>query len=52
MGCEMWPKRRPSTSPCDEEKRWSSDASVGPVIAIFSNGRSSSIVECKRYGNE
>jgi hypothetical protein len=43
----MWPKRRPSIEE-DEvvvEKRWISEASVGPEIAIFCNGGRSSMTE-------
>lgn len=36
-----WPKRRPSMSAGDEEKRWMREARVGPEICIFCNGRSS-----------
>jgi hypothetical protein len=42
-----WPKRRPSIEE-DEvvvEKRWISEASVGPEIAIFCNGGRSSMTE-------
>lgn len=36
-----WPKRRPSTSEGEEEKRWRREERVGPEIWIFSRGRSS-----------
>lgn len=36
-----WPKRRPSTAPGEVEKRWMTEAKVGPEIAILCRGSSS-----------
>lgn len=38
---EKWPKRRPSTSPREEEKRCNKEANEGPDIATFCRERSS-----------
>lgn len=38
-----WPKRRPSTSPEEEVKRWMIEARVGPEMEIFSTGVSSAM---------
>ncbi|KAK8586276.1 hypothetical protein V6N13_082089 [Hibiscus sabdariffa] len=37
----MWPKRRPSTSAGEEERRWIMEARVGPDMANLCNTRSS-----------
>lgn len=38
---ETWPKRRPSTAPEEEEKRWIKEAKIGPEIATFCKDLSS-----------
>lgn len=38
---ETWPKRRPSTAPAVEEKRWIKEAKIGPEIATFCKDSSS-----------
>lgn len=49
----MWPKRRPSKSAGEDERRWIIEASVGPDIAIFCKTRSPmtrEIRETESYG--